>query len=175
MTSSRARVTGAVYLLYFLVVVGAVTLVGHVSISLSNAANLVANAVYVVVAVLLYQLLKPASRGLALLAVTISVVGCVVQSLSLFHIGSPRNSLPIFGLFNLTIGYLIMRSTFLPRVLGVLMVLSGIAWLLLLLPELSRHILTYIEIMGIVAEGALMLWLLVMGVDARRWNEQAAR
>jgi len=96
-----------------------------------------------------------------------------VQSLSLFHLASPHSSLPIFGLFNLAIGYLILRSTFLPCVLGILMALSGLGWLLVLSPELVKHIVTYIEITGIVAEGSLMLWLLVMGVNVQRWNEQA--
>jgi hypothetical protein len=50
--------------------------------------------------------------------------------------------------------------------------LSGLGWLTVLSPELSRHITTYIEITGIVAEGALMLWLLVVGVNVQRWNEQ---
>ncbi len=174
MTRSRARATGAVYLLYFLTVMLAAFLVGRVPVVYSNAANLIANAVYIAVTLLLYQMLKPVSRNIALLAVAISIVGCIVQSMSLFHLGSPQSSLPIFGLFNLTIGYLIVRSTFLPRVLGILMALSGVGWLTVLSPELVKHIGAYVEILGIAAEGFLMLWLLVMGVNVRRWKEQAA-
>jgi hypothetical protein len=118
---------------------------------------------------------KPVSRNVALLAVMISLVGCTVQSLSLFHLTALQSSLPIFGFFNLTIGYLILRSTFLPHALGVLMVLSGLGWLTVLSPELVKHIAAYIEITGIVAEGSLMLWLLVMGVNVQRWNQQAGR
>lgn len=174
MTLSRARMIGAVYLLYFLTVIFAASLVGHVPIAYSDAANLIANAGYVVVTVLLYQIFKPVSRSLALLAVLISVVGCVVQSLSLFHVVPTQSSLPIFGLFNLTIGYLILRSTFLPRAIGVLMALSGVGWLAVLSPELVKHIGTYIEVVGVAAEGSLMLWLFVFGVNVQRWNEQAA-
>ncbi len=173
MTRSRARITGAIYLLYFVMAISAVSLVGRVPIAYSDAANLVANAGYVVLTVLLYQMFKPVSRNLSLLAVLISLVGCTVQSLSLFHLTSPQGSLPIFGLFNLTIGYLILRSTFLPRTLGVLMALSGLAWLTVLSPALVKHIIIYVEIIGIVAEGSLMLWLLVMGVNVQRWREQA--
>jgi hypothetical protein len=76
MTRSRARATGAVYLLYFLTVILATSLVGRVPVAYSNVANLIANAVYIAVTLLLYELFKPVSRNLALLAVAISLVGC---------------------------------------------------------------------------------------------------
>ena len=99
-------------------------------------------------------------------------MGCVVQSLSLFHLAPPHSSLPIFGLFNLTIGYLILRSTLLPRALGVMMALSGLAWLTVLSPDLLKHITMFVEIIGVLAEGSLMLWLLIFGINVQRWNEQ---
>ena len=173
MTLLAARTTGAVYLLYFVLVISAASSIGHVPVAYSNAANLVANVEYVAVSLLLYRMLKPVSRPVALLAVTISVIGCVVQSLALFHFVPAQSSLPIFGLFNITIGVLVMRSTFLPRVLGVLMIVSGLGWLMVLSPELVKLAATYIEILGVAAEGALMLWLLIMGVNVQRWREQA--
>lgn len=163
MTRSAARVTGAVYLFYFVTVIAATASVGRLPLVLSDAANLFANAVYVVLALLLYRMFEPVNRNVALLAVAIAVLGCIVQSLALFRFVPPLSSLPIFGLFNLSIGYLIVRSTFLPRVLGILMMLSGAGWLMVLSPELVKHAGTYIEIVGVAAEGALMLWLLVMG------------
>jgi hypothetical protein len=81
--------------------------------------------------------------------------------------------LVFFGLFNLLIGYLIFKSTFLPRILGVLMALSGLGWLTFLSPSLANYLLTYIEVLGIIAEASLMLWLLVKGVNVERWKEQA--
>ncbi|MGD1080471.1 MAG: DUF4386 domain-containing protein [Candidatus Sulfotelmatobacter sp.] len=80
--------------------------------------------------------------------------------------------LVFFGLFNLLIGYLIFNSTFLPRILGVLMALSGLGWLTFLSPSLANYLLAYIEILGIIAEASLMLWLLAKGVNVERWNEQ---
>jgi hypothetical protein len=82
--------------------------------------------------------------------------------------------LAFFGMFNLSIGYLILKSIFLPRILGVLMALSGVGWLMFLSPSLANSLLAYIEILGIVAEAALMLWLLVKGVNVERWKEQAS-
>jgi hypothetical protein len=81
--------------------------------------------------------------------------------------------LVFLGLFNLLIGGLIFKSTFLPRILGVLMALSGLGWLLILSPSLANYLLAYIEVLGVIAEAFLMLWLLVKGVDVQRWKEQA--
>ena len=82
-------------------------------------------------------------------------------------------ALVFFGLFDVLIGYLIFRSTFLPRILGVLMAFAGLGWLTFLSPPLAGHLLTYLEVLGFLAEAALMLWLLVVGVNVRRWKEQA--
>jgi hypothetical protein len=63
---------------------------------------------------------------------------------------------------------------FLPRGLGALMALSGLSWLTFLSPPFANGLLTPIEGgVGILAEGALMPWLLVMGVNGQRWEEQA--
>ena len=40
-------------------------------------------------------------------------------------------------------------------------------------PPLANHVLAYIEILGVVAEAALMLWLLIKGVNVQRWKELA--
>jgi Domain of unknown function (DUF4386) len=79
-----------------------------------------------------------------------------------------------FGVFDILIGYLIFRSTFLPRFLGVLMMIAGLGWLTLLLPPLASHLSTYVDVLGFIAELLLMLWLLVMGVNVQRWKEQAS-
>lgn len=82
--------------------------------------------------------------------------------------------LVFFGFYCLLIGYLIFRSTFLPRVLGVLMVIGGFGWLTFLWQPLANSLFPYILAPGILGEGALTLWLLAAGVHAQRWKEQAA-
>ncbi len=82
--------------------------------------------------------------------------------------------LAFFGLFNLLIGYLIFKSTFLPRILGVVMALSGLGWLTFLSPSLANYLLAYIEVLGVIAEASLMLWLLVKGVNVQRWRKHAS-
>jgi hypothetical protein len=83
-------------------------------------------------------------------------------------------ALVFFGLFQLVIGYLIFRSTFLPRILGALIAFAGLGWLIFLSPPLANYLLTYLEVLGFLAEASLMLWLLVMGVNDQRWKEQAS-
>jgi hypothetical protein len=83
-------------------------------------------------------------------------------------------SFVFFGFYCLLIGYLIFRSTFLPRILGVGMALAGLCWLTFLWPPLAHSLSPYILAPGILGEGSLTVWLLAMGVNAQRWNEQAS-
>jgi len=82
--------------------------------------------------------------------------------------------LVLFGFYDLLLGYLIFRSTFLPRILGVLMAVAGLGWLTFLYPPLANHLTPYVLVLGLVAELLLMLWLLARGVNVQRWNEQAS-
>jgi len=52
--------------------------------------------------------------------------------------------LVFFGLYCLLVDILILRSTFLPRILGVLMGLAGLSYLLFLSPPLARSLEPYI-------------------------------
>jgi Domain of unknown function (DUF4386) len=81
--------------------------------------------------------------------------------------------LVFFGLYCLLVGILILRSTLLPRILGVLMVLAGLSYVLFLSPPLARSLQPYILVFPGVGQIALTLWLLVIGVNAQRWKEQA--
>jgi hypothetical protein len=82
-------------------------------------------------------------------------------------------ALVFFGCYDLLIGYLAYKSTFLPRAIGVLMMITGVGWLTFLIPPLAAHLLPYSAIIaGIVGEGAMILWLLIMGVNPEWWEEQ---
>jgi hypothetical protein len=83
--------------------------------------------------------------------------------------------LVFFGLWLILIGYLIFRSTFLPRILGVLVAISGLGWVTYLYPPLAYYLfLPYIVVASAVGEIPLEFWLIVMGVNAQRWKEQAS-
>lgn len=83
-------------------------------------------------------------------------------------------ALVFFGFNTLLTGYLIVRSTFLPRVLGWVAVAGGVAWLAFLSPPLGLRLFVYIAVLGIVGSLATIVWLLVVGVNEPRWREQAA-
>jgi hypothetical protein len=221
----RARITGVVYLIYFLTAVlgefflRGMVVSGDAAITANNilahqplfrlglATGMIATAFYIAVTALFYDLFKPVNRVLSLLAAFFSLVGCAIsafgslfqlapfvvlggsQYLSVFKMEQLRalalmflelNTqaanifLVFFGVYCLLIGYLIFRSAFLPRILGVLMVFAGLGWLTFLSPPLASYLSPYILILGFVAELLLMLWLLVMGVNVQRWKEQAS-
>src|ERR1035438_3617060 len=58
-------------------------------------------------------------------------------------------SFVFFGFYCLLIGYLIFRSTFLPRILGAGMAFAGLGWLTFLSPALAHHLVPYILAAGI--------------------------
>src|SRR5580658_6395913 len=161
----RARIPGIVYLLYFLTAVLGEVFVGRDRPVLHVAVNLIADALYVALTLLLYYMFRPVNRSLSLVAAFFSLAGCANDLLGLFNLAPYKiSSLVFFGPYCLLIGYLILRSTFLPGILGLLMVLAGLGWLILLSPLASR-LTTYVEVLGIIAEGSLMLWLVVKGVN----------
>ena len=85
---------------------------------------------------------------------------------------SPQTYARIGGLL-----YLIFRSTFLPRFLGVLMAIAGLCYLtdsftLFLVPRLASALFPYILAPCLVGEAALCLWLLVMGVNVPKYLEK---
>jgi hypothetical protein len=83
--------------------------------------------------------------------------------------------LAFFGCYCILIGFLIFRSTFLPRIIGVFMSFAGIGYLTFLSPALAARLSPYNLAPAALGELSLMLWLLVVGVNAKRWKEQAAK
>lgn len=173
----KARIAGVFYLLT--IITGAfAAFVGGKLLVYADAASLAATACYTVVTLLFYPLFKPVDSSLSLIAAVFSLVGCLLGAFNVFHlIPSPISSvnpLVLFGVYCLLIGYLIFRSTFLPRALGVAMAMGGLGWLTFASSTLADALTPYNLVPGILGEGALTVWLLIFGVNSQRWKEQAA-
>lgn len=170
--------------------------------------DLVATLCYLAATVFVYDLLKPVSKNVSLLAAVFSVIGCATSAAvfvmrlgALVLLGNAPSLMPLapdalkalaiavfrstmqgssiafvcFGLHVLLVGCLILKSTFLPRTVGVLMVIGGAGWLTfafsnLLAPVFARVLVPYILIPGMIGEASLTFWLLAKAVDAERWN-----
>jgi hypothetical protein len=169
----RARTTGVIYLSYFLTAIFGQYFINRPLVYI--IANLIAFAFYIVLALLFYFMFKPVNRRLSLLAAIFSLAGCVIGVLGLFKITSPfLVPLLFFGPYCILIGWLILRSTFLPHIPGLLMILAGLGWLFFLTPLASSFTL-YIELLGVIAEALLMIWLILKGVNIQQWKKQAAQ
>jgi hypothetical protein len=166
----RARMAGLLSLLSLLAAVFGEFIVRRFEI----AGDLIAVSGNIVVTLLLYYIFKPVNRGLSLLAASLNLVGLTFGALR----WNPRGvdiSVAFDGFYCLLIGYLIFRSTFLPRILGALVAFAGLGWLTYLSPPLANHLSPYNLALGILGQESVMLWLLVMGVNEQRWKEQASR
>jgi len=165
----KARIAGLFYLLTF--VAGVIALR---STSTRLAASLVATAAYVAVTLLFHNLFKPVSKRISLLAAIVGLMGCAWSALTLFRLApADVNSLIFFGCYCLLIGYLIIKSTYLPRLLGVGMAIGGLGWLTFLSTPFANSLAPWNLAPGMIGEGLLTLWLLAFGVNVQRWNEQA--
>lgn len=87
-------------------------------------------------------------------------------------------ALVFFGFHCLIVGYLLFRSTFLPRVLGLGLAAGGLGYLAnifatIIPPAMKSHIFPYIMWPAGIAEIALTLWLIIRGVNVTKWKEQA--
>ena len=179
---------------------------------LGFVADLIAGACYMGVTVLLYDLLKPVSRSVSLLAAFFGLGGIAIgaatslvrlaplvllrsdQYLSTFTPNQLQTmalaalrlyeqafliAMVFFGLQCVLVGCLIVWSTFLPRILGVLLALGGLSYVIsslanFLAPAFGARLAPFIVPAAILGEGSLTLWLLLVGVNAQRWNEQAS-
>ncbi len=99
-----------------------------------------------------------------------------VLSLNLYQNGFMIAQL-LLNLWLFPLGYLVFKSRFLPRILGILLIIDGFAMLVwffqfFLFPG-YEVISTLGLAAGFVAEGLLCLWLLVKGVNVEQWKKRA--
>ena len=170
-------------------------------------------------AVLLYVLLRPVSRTLALVAAALRIVQSAILGTNLLHQldaalmmepSGPAGTLPVtqrdalvamsmdshahgylialvfFGVHLAILGFLVVKAPYFPTWLGVLMVVAGAGYLtdsfsFFLAPGYDGALSSVVLAPALVAEVATVLWLLVKGIDNRRfraaetWSAQVAR
>src|SRR6266513_182876 len=106
-----------------------------------------------------------------------------LQAMSLAALKLQMQVFPIgmvfFGIQCISIGYLVARSTFLPRILGVLLAIGVTCYVFasfanFLTSSFGSRLVPFIMPVALIGEGSLGLWLLVKGVNVQRWNEQAS-
>jgi hypothetical protein len=84
----------------------------------------------------------------------------------------------VFGLHLLLLGSLVYKSGFLPRILGILLILGGVGYLLqsyghILVPQFDEILETVVLVLSIPGELAFTVWLLWKGVDVEKWEQRA--
>jgi len=178
---------------------------------ISIAGDLILLVCAVPLTLILYVLLRPVNKHLALLAVFFNMVEFPIEAASklclfaaLFFSGNadylkafePHQlhalvklslklhdygfgiDLVFFGFACLVYGYLLFRSGYFPRTLGVLMAIAGLSYLansftLILAPAYAGRIFLVL-VLALIGELSFCLWLMLKGVNEQRWKEQAS-
>ncbi len=164
----------------------------------------------VILAMILYVLLKPVSKNLALLGsffrltfIGIYGVTKLFEIAALVALDDARHfsnmdtqhfeslaylalkvhslgygvSFLFFGMCCVVFGYLIAKSRYLPRLIGMMLLISGVGYVVFSLSQIvaptftARNLFPWLILPAFVAELALALWLTLKGVDAQKWSE----
>ncbi|HWC69782.1 MAG TPA: DUF4386 domain-containing protein [Actinomycetota bacterium] len=225
-----ARIAGVLYLVIFIVapfpfLLGRASLVvtGDAAATAENiiesetvfrvgmVAETVVFLVEIVLAALLYVLLRPVSRPLSLAAAFSRVGEAVIQAanlmtsilvllvlggsgylavfepdqldaLAMLFLDANEFMILIWGLFFglhlLLLGYLVYRSGFWPRVLGVLLVAASVgylaqSWVHIITSRFDDVLSVIVIVLAVPGELAFTVWLLWKGVDVDRWERRA--
>jgi hypothetical protein len=165
----------------------------------------------IVLTVLLYVLLRPVSRTLALVAAFARLAMGIIMGINLLpyfialllvsgagyltvfepaqsdalallflnaHEGAVYIWQLFFGFHLAVLGYLIFKSGYFPRILGVLMVVAALGYLTdaygnMLYPNYDETFGWIVGVTAVFGELPFFLWLLIKGVNVQRYNERA--
>ena len=172
--------------------------------------NYLLTAVFFLLAAwVLYVLLKPVSKDIALLFVLLNLGGVAIWCSILFSdfaallVVSSTDSLKVFqpdqlqalailflnlyqngfmiaqlllNLWLFPLGYLVFKSEYLPRILGILLIIDGFAmlvWFSQFFFFPGFEVISSISLaVSFIAEGSLCLWLLIKGVNVEAWERR---
>jgi Domain of unknown function (DUF4386) len=164
---------------------------------LGFAAEIIASACNIPLAVIFFDLFRVVSRRVSLLVVFFMLMGTAIETVALLNRFAPliilkggnylsaftaeqlqgaaytslqlyefgfTIALVFFGFYCLSLGYLVFRSAFLPRIIGVLLAIGGLSYLIsnfanFVSPAFAAHLFPYILVFPGLGEGSLILWL----------------
>jgi hypothetical protein len=153
----EARMAGV---LFVLSVMTAAIIEIFVRGGLNLAGGLIAVSGMIAVTLFFYDVLSPVSRSLPLFAASFNLTGLVFEAFR-FQPQGVNIAVLFDGFYCILIGYLVFRSSSLPRILGVLMALGGLGWLTFLSSALANYLSPYNLAFGVLGEGLVCLWIVV--------------
>ena len=162
------------------------------------------------ISVLLYIILKPVNKTLALLAMVSRLVMTAMRGINLLNYfivlqllsGSSFLSvfdtnqlnalvmvflnafdsgfsldLVFFALHLFFVGYLVFKSGFFPKILGILLLIAFAGYLIdsftgILFPDYKQMVSSIVMIPNTLAELAFTIWLLIKGVNVEKWEKR---
>ena len=153
-----ARLAAIVWLAYFGLAVSGATLK---SLPLSLAAN----AVYFVVAVVLYRYFSGGDPVVAPALLAFAALGGVMQTVGMIQSDRDVQRLALipFGLFLAAIGVLLLRAGVAPPLLGYALVGAGLSSFVFLIPGTPTLVTGIAVALAAVSEAPLVLWLALSG------------
>jgi len=134
---------------------------------------LICSALQALTAFLYFGPLLVLQGGHALSGLTTEQINSLAYLFLKLNAAAFQLDLVFFGLWCILTGYLMWRSKFLPRILGVLLMVDGVGWTLYVWPPLAIYLFPVIAVASGLAEIPLQLWLIIFGANSRRWYEQA--
>ena len=103
----------------------------------------------------------------------------VLLQVKLYSFGTNISLIFFSGVYLLMVGVLVIRSTFLPALLGALLFVAGACYLVgsvssFIAPDLAHSLGVFIYLPGGIAEISTAIWLLVVGLNSKRWQSRVA-
>lgn len=142
--------------------------------AIALAVILIGSAVQAVTAVLYLAPMLVLNAGAVLSAFTAPQLQALAYAFLRMNGYAFNTYIVFFGLWCALTGFLIYRSNFMPRTIGVLLMISGLGWMTYLVPPIGmRLFIPYLAGASAIGEFPLLLWLLIKGVNNERWNQQA--
>jgi hypothetical protein len=178
---------------------------------LAFALLFVGSLCYLGVTALLYELLRPVNRSVALFGALAGLAGLTIgaasavnelgaldllkqastaapaaanqlQAIAQFALKDGpefKVGMVYFGLQIASIGYLILRSNLVPRIIGGVLVAGGLSYIIssfatFVAPAVGARLSPLVIPIAILGEGSLTLWLLFKGVNANASQRSSA-